>query len=89
MRLWIGIGKFSLLDFITNPKKGEGNNYYSNCVFGQPMPIILDQKKKNDDVIDIPSESFKKIADEISREVKIEPSTIEYILKLAAEFGNK
>lgn len=93
MTLKIGLGKLLWIDLIKEPKQRKGDLFtYNNCTFGQPMPVVLKTEgtqRSDDEVTEITEDKFKDIAQEISKEVKLDPSTIEYILKLASEFGDK
>ena len=94
MKFRIGIGKYELLSFETAPKGGTVN--YNQCAYGQPFPIMINpvaQSVKQGDVDGnikasepiAPSDNLKEVAKRISKEVKLEIGTIEYILMLAQD----
>lgn len=90
MRIRVAIGPYSILEIETAKKRnGDIFNYY-NSVIGQPFPVIMKQEPLRKDTDEpVPNEDIKELAKKISKEVAIDVSTIEYILKLATDLGDE
>lgn len=66
-----------------NEPKTVVSNYFYNCVFKEPVPIILKQPQIEEGVVE--EKKYRELINKISKESNCEPSLVEYIIKLYEE----